>query len=388
MGSIREFWRKSLQQIGWQIPLPRARVLQRRLTEVQEDNRSLRLELEAARDAMEAGIDRQARSLAELRDKLEDLEAGRDIAARQVELMQESLSLAITGQERTEQRVDELDDALQDTRDTQRVELQNSREQVRRQTRLSSGALLAAGIAVLFTAVAAVSGIRDIRENTRLLATADRDMKNILSVMQQHSRDLHESPSGVIAARTKASAQGPPETHTAPAGIDKRAEPGSSHAVATDTGHVSPMPAQTEAGSSLSREEHARQPGVISLDSGLQYRVMREGDGALPQPDDTVVVDLRIFLADGTEIYSTYAEHESAVIELPYAAPGLQMALPKMAAGSKWELFVPPELAYGNDRRRSDKYGSEPLVYYVELLSVVEPEAVATDVLPEAEGTD
>ena len=382
MGSIGEFWRKSLQLIGWQMPLPRARVFQRRLTEVREDNRSLRLEIEAARDAMEAGIDRQARSLEELRDKIEDLEVERDIAARQARLMQESLTLAMTGQERTEQRVDEIDDALQDTRDTQRVELRDAREQVRRQSRRSSGALLVAGIAVLLTALTAVSGIRDIRENARLLATADRDLKNVLSVMRQQANAPHESPSGVMAARTKTSAQGASETHMAPPGIDKLAEPGSFHAGATETGGVPPIPAQTQAGSSLSREEHARQPGVISLDSGLQYRVLHQGDGALPQPDDTVVVDFRIFLADGTEIYSTYAEHQSAIIELPYAAPGLQMALPNMEVGSKWELFVPPELAYGDDRRRSDKYGSEPLVYYVELLSVVEQEAVATDVLP------
>ena len=168
MKRIRDYWQKALGRLGGQFSLPRARVLQRRLGEVREDNRRLRLELEAVQDALEASGDRQAQALAEL---------------------QESLELSTRRQESTERRVALLDDELQETRDKQQAEMQAAREQLQSQRRRSNGALLVAGLAVLLVGLAALMATRDIRENTRVLAEIRRDLQDIKSAVQQQQVD-------------------------------------------------------------------------------------------------------------------------------------------------------------------------------------------------------
>lgn len=369
---------KSLAQIGWQLPLPRARVLQRRLTETRDENRALRLELEAVQDSVEAGINRQAQVLVELQEKIDSLETGRDIAARQVETLRDTISIAVSGQERTEERLTELDDELQTTRDTQRVEMRDAHERVRKQTRRSNGALLAAGLAMLFTAVTAVTGMRDFREYSRILAGFDRDLKDIRSAIQPRlAGSVHEPRSGVAADRTGGSTPGSPFQGDATTDTGNQQLAGD--AFVGDPDHEQFTRRHTSSDTLASLEDNTGQTGFISMESGLRYKVLRPGDGGSPQQNDRVVLHFRIFLADGTEIYSTYDKHRSEVIDLQYAAPGLREALPKMEVGSQWMLYVPPELAYGKDSRRNNKYNSEPLVYIVELLSIVEPHTVVSE---------
>ena len=185
MGSYRQHWQETLKRLGRQFGLPRARVLQRRLTEVRDENRAMRLELEAVQDAIEAGIDRQARSLVDLQEKLEQLEEERHTAAQQVATLQASLSQAVSRQESTEQRVMALDDTLQETRASHRAEIREAHDRLRRQSRRSNGALLVAAMAMLLVAVTTVTGIQDVRENARVLAGVGRDLKDIKSAVEQ-----------------------------------------------------------------------------------------------------------------------------------------------------------------------------------------------------------
>ena len=185
LGSIRQFWQKSLQRMGWQLPLPRARVLQRKLTVITDENRVLRLEIEAAHDAIEAGIDRQARALADMQEKVEQLEEERNIAAQQVETLRDSLSLAVSRQESTERRVTTLDDSLQKTQASHHAEMEQAHEHLRKQARRSTGALLVAALAMILAVVASVTGVRDVRENTRILMDMSRDLRGIKSGMEE-----------------------------------------------------------------------------------------------------------------------------------------------------------------------------------------------------------
>lgn len=194
MASFRDNWHKLLKRISGQLSLPRARVLQRRLTEIRDENQALRLDIEAVQDALEASTDRQAQAVVGLQEMVECLEAERNASAQRIETLQESLTQAVSRQERTEQQVMALEDSLQETRASHRAEMQDAHDRLRRQGRRSTGALLVAALAMIFVVVTSVIAIRDVRENTRVLDGMRRDLKDIKSVMEQQLADRLREP--------------------------------------------------------------------------------------------------------------------------------------------------------------------------------------------------
>lgn len=110
-------------------------------------------------------------------------------------------------------------------------------------------------------------------------------------------------------------------------------------------------------------------PGVVTLPDGLQYLVLTNGTGAKPSATDTVKVNYRGSLLDGTEFDSSYKRGQPASFPVGHVIPGWTEALQKMNAGSKWKLFIPSELAYGPGGRPGIPPNST-LVFEVELLSV------------------
>jgi FKBP-type peptidyl-prolyl cis-trans isomerase FklB len=122
--------------------------------------------------------------------------------------------------------------------------------------------------------------------------------------------------------------------------------------------------------------DNARKAGVITLPTGLQYKVLKKGDGKSPAADDVVVCNYRGTLLDGTEIDSSSKRKEPATVALKGAIPGFAQALQLMAVGSKWQVFIPPQLAYGD--RPTRLFGpNATLIFEVELLSIREKAAVA-----------
>lgn len=110
--------------------------------------------------------------------------------------------------------------------------------------------------------------------------------------------------------------------------------------------------------------------GVVTLPSGLQYKVLEEGSGKSPSAEDSVVVHYRGELLDGSEFDSSYSRGEPATLTVDQTIEGWQEALPLMQEGDKWRLFVPPELAYG-ERGAGGAIGpNETLIFDVELISV------------------
>lgn len=92
--------------------------------------------------------------------------------------------------------------------------------------------------------------------------------------------------------------------------------------------------------------ENGKKKGVITTKSGLQYRVVAPGKGATPKPTDQVTVHYRGTLLDGTEFDSSYKRGEPATFPVDGVIPGWQEALVLMKPGAKFELVIPPELAY------------------------------------------
>lgn len=88
-------------------------------------------------------------------------------------------------------------------------------------------------------------------------------------------------------------------------------------------------------------------PGIKSLDSGLQYRIIEEGKGAHPNEEDTIIAHYKGTLLDGTEFDSSYKRNAPIEFKMDNVILGWQEALKLMKPGSKWEIFVPSELGYG-----------------------------------------
>ena len=116
--------------------------------------------------------------------------------------------------------------------------------------------------------------------------------------------------------------------------------------------------------------ENKTKDGVITLPSGLQYKVIKDGDGKTPKLTDTVVTHYRGTLLDGSEFDSSYKRNEPAEFPVSRVIKGWTEALQLMKEGSKWILYVPPKLAYG-ERGAGGLIGpNETLIFEIELLKV------------------
>ena len=124
-------------------------------------------------------------------------------------------------------------------------------------------------------------------------------------------------------------------------------------------------------------DANTKKPGVTTLASGLQYKVLTEGKGAMPKASDTVKVHYRGTLLDGTEFDSSYARKEPAEFQVGGVIKGWTEGLQLMKTGAKWQLFIPAELAYGATGAGQDIGPNATLIFEVELLEV-KPEAMAT----------
>ncbi len=117
-------------------------------------------------------------------------------------------------------------------------------------------------------------------------------------------------------------------------------------------------------------EENAKKPGVIRLDSGLEYQILEPGAGTPPGPTDFVTVHYRGTLIDGTEFDSSYARNAPSTFPVNAVIAGWTEALQLMRPAAKWMIYVPSELAYGSKGAGSVIPGDSVLIFEIELLSV------------------
>ena len=111
-------------------------------------------------------------------------------------------------------------------------------------------------------------------------------------------------------------------------------------------------------------------PGVVTLPDGLQYKIVKEGTGPKPAATDTVTVNYRGTLINGTEFDSSYKRGEPATFPVGGVIKGWTEALQLMPVGSKWELYIPPDLAYGMRGAGNEIGPNAALIFEVELLSI------------------
>ena len=116
--------------------------------------------------------------------------------------------------------------------------------------------------------------------------------------------------------------------------------------------------------------ENKKKPGVVTLPSGLQYKVIKEGTGKMPTAKDTVTTHYRGTLINGKVFDSSYDRGEPATFPVGGVIKGWTEALQLMKVGSKWQLFIPSELAYGERGTGQDIGPNATLIFDVELLDV------------------
>ena len=116
--------------------------------------------------------------------------------------------------------------------------------------------------------------------------------------------------------------------------------------------------------------ENAKKADVITLPSGLQYQVLKEGNGKKPTAKDTVMCHYEGTLIDGTVFDSSYQRGEPSEFTPTQVIRGWTEALTMMPVGSKWQLYIPYELAYGEREQGKDIKPFSALIFKLELLEV------------------
>jgi FKBP-type peptidyl-prolyl cis-trans isomerase FklB len=118
--------------------------------------------------------------------------------------------------------------------------------------------------------------------------------------------------------------------------------------------------------------ENKKKDGVKTLPSGLQYKVTKAGTGKKPKLTDTVTTQYRGTLIDGTEFDSSYRRGQPVSFPVTGVIPGWTEALQLMEEGAKWQLFIPPNLAYGERGAGRDIGPNATLIFEIELVSIQE----------------
>lgn len=123
-------------------------------------------------------------------------------------------------------------------------------------------------------------------------------------------------------------------------------------------------------------EENKTKEGIIVDSTGLQYKVIQEGTGPMPTAEDVVKVHYKGTLIDGTQFDSSYDRGEPAQFKLNQVIPGWTIGLQKMKVGSKFILYIPSNLGYGERVRHGSPIGpNQALIFEVELLDIVKENA-------------
>jgi FKBP-type peptidyl-prolyl cis-trans isomerase FklB len=121
-------------------------------------------------------------------------------------------------------------------------------------------------------------------------------------------------------------------------------------------------------------EENKAKEGIVTLESGLQYKILNKGTGASPKPTDTVKCQYRGTTIDGKEFDSSYQRGKPATFAVNRVIKGWTEGLQLMKEGGKWQFFIPSELAYGERGAGNNIGPNEVLIFEVELLEIEKPD--------------
>jgi FKBP-type peptidyl-prolyl cis-trans isomerase FklB len=122
-------------------------------------------------------------------------------------------------------------------------------------------------------------------------------------------------------------------------------------------------------------KENTAKEGIVTTESGLQYKILKEGKGEKPKETDRVSVNYKGTTIDGTEFDSSYTRGKPATFSVNRVVKGWTEALQLMPVGSKWQVFIPPELGYGERGAGAKIPPNSVLIFEMELLDIVKDDA-------------
>lgn len=137
------------------------------------------------------------------------------------------------------------------------------------------------------------------------------------------------------------------------------------------TGTMSPAAMENKVAGEEFLSQNKNNLGVVTLDNGLQYKIIRAGSGPKPKPESTVKVHYRGTLINGVEFDSSYSRNMPATFPVKGVIQGWQKILVLMPTGSKWQVFIPSQLAYGAQGAGDSIGPNATLVFDIELLDII-----------------
>ena len=130
------------------------------------------------------------------------------------------------------------------------------------------------------------------------------------------------------------------------------------------------LQAEKDAGAAFMMD-NVKKPGVVELPNGIQYEIVKEGNGAQPTLSNKVKAHYKGSLLTGKEFDSSYRRNQPFTAPLTSLIKGWQLVVPMMKTGSIWRLWIPSELAYGDRGAGGDIPGGATLQFEIELLEIL-----------------
>ncbi len=387
-----------------------------------EDQRKL-AELESTNDRYATARAADQRRISDLEGRLVDLEAGRKQARDRAQALESILADATARLEQTERQIRDLQShSVEQARHFEASlsdasnRLESTDQQVRtlatrlenehqfylktfqelqgrfhRQDVRMNWAIIVAAFALLLGTVAGTYLIRNVQKNATLLSGMSQDIKELMTAVNaQSSQTRSPAQEQRQLARPAPSPDNHAGTPATGSAVTAQAEPPVTDSVgkaestpdfpdsALDTARSSSRLGVQQATREDAKrffEDNATNEGMISLPSGVQYRVVKSGSGGSPSVSDQVVVAYVGMEPDGTVFDETYSSGEPVTFSMNELTPAWREVLLKMRVGAEFEMYVPPSLAASGSVRKRSMLGYEPSIYLIELLQVVNTSA-------------
>ena len=333
--------------------------------------------LDRVRDRFAISPRTEASHIASLEQRLAVLETEHAATDRQLHIVEKELAVTGSDLEKTTTQVQTLARELEDGQKLYLQTVQETQLQMRKQDMRLNWLRLVSVFALLLAAVACAILIWDVQKNAGLLAGMSSDIKQLMMTVEQQG-----GLSQPAAQDTQADTPVAPHMKLPPLPDQplmpspESLPPVPDFLPAPDAGSPDENPVATDAAVPVDEvrqffARNATMQGMVSLPSGVQYRVVRQGDGKSPGVNDWVVVDYLGMTPDGSIFDNTYDSGQRAIFGMDGLLPGWQEPLLRMQEGSEFEVYVPPEIANIGGISSLSKQAGEPGIYLIELIQVV-----------------
>jgi FKBP-type peptidyl-prolyl cis-trans isomerase FklB len=372
MNSLTRFWHETTARLRKPF---RQRARSSLASGMQRD--STVVQLEHVRDKLAAAGQAETARMAGLERRLALLETEHTATSSQLQVMEQELTVFSSGLENTQLQVKSLAQQLEEGQQLYLQTVQDTQLQLRRQDMRLNWLTMVSAFALLLAVVASAILIWDVQKNAGLLAAMSADIKQrSMTVERQGSLSGSAAQGKLTGGPDKPLTKLPPGTDRTNVPASAVTQQTAGNGGATEAIQSGGVPTVMDAAPADEVRQffarNASMPGMVTLPGGVQYRVVRQGDGKSPGMNDWVVVDYLGMTPDGSIFENTYDSGQHATFGMNGLLPGWQEPLLRMQEGSEFEVYVPPDIANIGGIPSLKKQTGEPGIYLIELIQVIE----------------